>query len=80
MPRYQFNQFRFGKDLKYWRQYNELTQEDAAVLFGVSRGTVCGWENGYNAGLIIGNLLTACEWMDRDPRSYFVHTSDDIPF
>lgn len=78
---------RFGYDLRKWRKAHELSQADAAELFGVHASTVCGWEKTFSRGILMSNFLMACEWMDVDPRKYFgpmhndlLDASDELPF
>ena len=35
-------------NLKYCREELEMTQTELGYIFGVSKGTVSNWENGYN--------------------------------
>jgi len=35
-------------NLKYVREELEMTQEELGYIFGVSKGTVANWENGYS--------------------------------
>ena len=36
-----------GNNLKYVREELEMTQTELGYIFGVSKGTVANWENGY---------------------------------
>ena len=38
----------FESNLKYCREELEMTQTELGYIFGVSKGTVSNWENGYS--------------------------------
>lgn len=65
----------FSDDLRLATDQGGVSREVMSQLIGVDHSTLGNWINNQypqNSYPLVKHFLSACNWMDADPRKYFV--------
>jgi len=65
-----FDKFGFHEDVKGFCEKNDLSQREAFEMIGLSPSF--SQPNSGGEGPTVANLLMVCNFMDLDPRKYFI--------